>query len=147
MEPPENITLRPLKLADLHEVSRIDYSLLGKRREEYWEGRLERAEVSGLPSLAAEADGEVIGFILGTTSGLEFGIPENVGWIDSIGVAKEWQGKGVSEMLFRRMYSMFKTLGVDRIYVFVDWKKWDILRFFDKMGFRRGDMVNLQITI
>jgi GNAT superfamily N-acetyltransferase len=147
MEPLESVHLRPLKLKDLEAVCRIDHSLLGRKREEYWETRLEKAEASGLPSLAAEVDGTMIGFILGSTSGWEYNIPRNVGWIDSIGVVKEWQGKGVSELLFGKIYSMFKAVGVDKIYVFVDWKKRDILRFFDKMGFRRGDMVNLQLTI
>ncbi|HEY3276723.1 MAG TPA: GNAT family N-acetyltransferase [Syntrophorhabdaceae bacterium] len=147
MEPSENIVIRPLKFTDLEAVCRIDYSLLGKKRDVYWENRLEKAEVSGLPSLAAEVDGTVIGFIIGSSSGWEYGVPENVGWIDSMGVAGEWQDKGVSQLLFQKIYEIFKTVGVDKIYVFVDWKKWDILKFFDNMGFRRGDMVNFRLSL
>jgi ribosomal protein S18 acetylase RimI-like enzyme len=147
MDPLEKITLRPLTISDLDAVAAIDISLLGKDRREYWEFKLERAEMSGVPSLAAELNGKVIGFLLGSASGWEYGIPENIGWIDTLGVVKEWQGRGVSQLLFNEIYSMFKKVGVDTIYVFVDWKKWDLLKFFNKMGFQRGDMINLELKI
>jgi GNAT superfamily N-acetyltransferase len=143
----EGVSLRPLRMKDLDAVAAIDYELLGKQRREHWESKLERSETSGVPSLAAEKDGKVIGFILGSASGWEYGIPENVGWIDTIGVTKVWQGKGVSQLLFKEIYSMFKKVGVDTIYVFVDWKKWDLLKFFEKMGFTRGGMINLELKL
>lgn len=118
-----------------------------EKRREYWESRLEHSEVSGVPSLAAEKDGRVIGFIMGTASGWEYGIPENVAWIDTIGVARDYQNKGVARLLFNEMASMFKKTGIDTVYVFVNWKDWGLLQFFDKMGFRRGDMINLELDI
>jgi len=143
----EPVKLRILTMKDLDAVTEIDHSLLGKKRRGYWESKLERAETSGVPSLAAEIDGKVIGFILGTASGWEYGIPENVAWIDTLGVLKEYQKKGIARLLFREMFSMFKKVGVDTIYVFVNWKDWDLLQFFDRMGFNRGDMVNLEMKI
>jgi N-acetylglutamate synthase-like GNAT family acetyltransferase len=143
----EGVSIRPLKMSDLDAISAIDFELLGKKRREHWEVKLEKAETSGVPSLAAEKNGKVIGFILGSASGWEYGVPENVGWIDTIGVSKEWQGKGVSQLLFKEIYSMFKKVGVDTIYVLVDWKKWDLLKFFEKMGFNRGDMINLELKL
>ncbi len=147
MDPTGKINLRPLTIKDLEAVTAIDISLLGRDRREYWEYKLESAETSSVPSLAAELDGKMIGFILGKASGWEYGIPENIGWIDTIGVVKEWQGKGVSQLLFKEMYSMFKKVGVDTIYVFVEWKKWDLMKFFEKMKFQRGDMINLEMKV
>ncbi|MCX5812569.1 MAG: GNAT family N-acetyltransferase [Proteobacteria bacterium] len=141
----EPVKLRILTLRDLDAVAEIDYSLLGKKRIKYWEQKLERAEISGVPSLAAEIGGRVIGFILGDVSGWEYGIPDNIALIDTLGVAKEYQKKGIAQLLFKEMFSMFRKVGVDTIYVFVDWKKRDLLRFFDKMKFRRGDMINLEL--
>ncbi len=143
----EPVKLRILTIKDLDAVVDIDHSLLGKKRRGYWETRLERAETSGVPSLAAEVNGKVIGFILGSASGWEFGIPESVGWIDTIGVVKEYQKKGIARLLFKELHSMFKKVGVETIYVFVNWKDWDLLQFFDKMGFKRGDMINFQLNI
>lgn len=141
------VKLKVLTLKDLDAVTDIDESLLGTRRRDYWEVRLERAEVSGVPSLAAELDGRVIGFILGNASGWEYGIPENIAWIDTLGVRKEYQKQGIARLLFREMFSMFRKVGVDTIYVFVNWRDWDLLRFFDRIGFKRGDMINLEMKI
>jgi ribosomal protein S18 acetylase RimI-like enzyme len=147
MDLKEPVKMRILTRKDLDAVTEIDFALLGKKRREYWESRLERAETSGVPSLAAEMDGKVIGFILGTASGWEYGIPENVGWIDTLGVIKAFQNKGVARILFNEMISMFRKVGVDTIYVFVNCRDWDLLQFFDKVGFKRGDMVNLEMKI
>ncbi|OPY81759.1 MAG: putative acetyltransferase [Syntrophorhabdus sp. PtaU1.Bin153] len=147
MDPMEPVKLRILTMKDLDAVTEIDFGLLGKKRRAYWEARIERSETSGVPSLAAEAGGKVVGFILGSASGWEYGIPENVAWIDTLGVIKEFQKKGVARLLFQEMFSMFKKVGVDTIYIFVNWKDWDLLQFFDKMGFRRGDMINLELKI
>ena len=143
----EPVKLRVLTLKDLDAITDIDESLLGTRRREYWAVRLERAETSGVPSLAAEVSGRVIGFILGSASGWEYGIPENIAWIDTLGVRKEYQKKGIARLLFREMFFMFKEVGVDTIYVLVSWRDWDLLKFFDKMGFKRGDMINLEMKI
>ncbi|OPY02016.1 MAG: putative acetyltransferase [Syntrophorhabdus sp. PtaB.Bin047] len=141
------VKLKVLTLKDLDAVTDIDESLLGTRRRDYWEVRLERAEVSGVPSLAAELDGRIIGFILGSASGWEYGIPENIAWIDTLGIRKEYQKQGIARLLFREMFSMFKKVGVDTIYVFVNWRDWDLLKFFDRIGFKRGDMINLEMKI
>ena len=143
----ETVKLRVLTMRDLNTVADIDESLLGTRRIGYWETKLEKAETSGVPSLAAEVDGKVVGFIFGSTSGWEYGVPENVAWIDTLGVRNEYKKKGIARLLFKEMFSMFKKVGVDTIYVFVNWKDLDLLRFFDKMGFKRGDMVNLEMKI
>ena len=143
----EPVKLRVLTMRDLNTVADIDESLLGTRRVEYWEARLEKAETSGVPSLVAEINGKVVGFILGSASGWEYGVPENVAWIDTLGVRNEYKKKGIARLLFKEMFSMFKKVGVDTIYVFVNWKDWDLLQFFDRMGFKRGDMINLEMKI
>lgn len=147
MDHMEPVKLRVLTMKDLDTVADIDESLLGTRRVGYWETKLEKAETSGIPSLAAEVNGKMVGFILGSTSGWEYGIPENVAWIDTLGVRNEYKKKGIARLLFEEMFSMFKKVGVDTIYVFVNWKDWDLLQFFDKMGFKRGDMINLEMKI
>jgi GNAT superfamily N-acetyltransferase len=145
MDLEEPVKIRILTLRDLDAVSEIDYSFLGIRRTEYWEQKLEKAETSVIPSLAAEIDGNLVGFILGRVSGWEYGIPNNVGWIDVIGVTRIHQKKGIAQLLFKEMVSMFRKIGVDTIYVFINWREWDLLKFFDKMKFRKGDMINLEL--
>jgi len=139
--------LRKLTMKDLDVVTEIDYNLLGTERRGYWEEKIILTETSAVPSLAAEVDGKMIGFILGRVSGGEYSVPGNVGWIDTLGVVKEYQRKGIAQLLFQEMLDMFKAAGIDTIYVFVNWKDWDLLRFFDKMGLTRGDMINLELKI
>ena len=79
--------IRKMVHADLDRIVEIDVKVLGKQRPEYWEMKLglagKRAQIS---SLVAESEGTVVGFIIGGASRWEYGVPENIGWIDTIGV-------------------------------------------------------------
>jgi len=90
---------------------------------------------------------ECLCFILGDASGWEYGVPENIGWIDTIGVDPSFQKKGMARMLIEEMLNYMKKVGVDTVYTFVNWRDWGLLQFFDAMGFRRGDMINLEFNI
>jgi ribosomal protein S18 acetylase RimI-like enzyme len=147
MDESRSVKLRVLTLRDLKAVADIDESLLGTRRENYWEEKLEKAETRGVPSLAAEVNGKVVGFILGNVSGWEYGVPENVAYIDTLGVKKDFNRKGIARLLMKEMFSMFKKVGADTVYVFVDKNDQDFLDFFEKIGFKTGNMVNLEMKI
>ncbi|HEX2964884.1 MAG TPA: GNAT family N-acetyltransferase [Syntrophorhabdaceae bacterium] len=147
MDQSQSVKLRVLTLRDLKGVADIDESLLGTRRENYWEDKLEKAETRGVPSLAAEVNGKVVGFILGNVSGWEYGVPENVAYIDTLGVKKEYNRRGIARLLIKEMFSMFKKVGVDTVYVFVNKDDQDFLNFFEKIGFKNGNMINLEMKI
>jgi ribosomal protein S18 acetylase RimI-like enzyme len=98
-------------------------------------------------SFVAEVDGKVAGFILGDVSGWEFGVPDTIGWIDTIGVDPIYQKKGLATALARELVKNLRTLGVKTIYTLVSWTDWDLLQFFHAMGFTRGDMINLELKI
>jgi GNAT superfamily N-acetyltransferase len=95
----------------------------------------------------AEVEGGVVGFILGDASGWEYGVPESVGWIDTIGVHPDYQRKGVARALMNEMVANLKKVGVNTIYTFVNWRDWGLLQFFDRIGFVRGDMINLELKV
>ena len=79
--------IRTIVPSDLDRVVEIDIKVLGKPRPEYWEMKLELVgKRSQISSLVAEFNGKVIGFIIGGASRWEYGVPENIGWIDTIGV-------------------------------------------------------------
>ncbi len=148
MNPLENIKIRPLKKEDLGAIIEIDEKVLGENRKDYWERRL--ALINDQPahiSLIAEADGKVAGFILGDVSGLEFGVPETIGWIDTIGIDPVYQKKGLATVLAHELIRRLQAIGVRTIYTLVKWDDWDLLQFFHTMGFIRGDMINLELKI
>jgi len=148
MDSLENVEIRALKKEDLDAIVRIDEKVLGESRKDYWERKLKLMnDKSSQISLVAEVEGEVVGFILGEVSGWEFGVPETIGWMDTIGVDPAYQKKGVATALAHELIKNLKAIGVRTIYTLVSWNDWDLLQFFHAMGFTRGDMINLELKI
>jgi len=144
----ENLTIRPLRSEDLLAIVEVDEKVLGDNRRGYWEKKLASLHArSSQASLVAELDGKVVGFILGDISGWEFGVPDTVGWIDTIGIDPAYQKKGVAARLALDLIRNLKALGVKSIYTLVSWNDWDLLQFFHAMGFTRGEMLNLELKI
>jgi ribosomal protein S18 acetylase RimI-like enzyme len=144
----ENLEIRALREGDLEAIVRIDEVVLGEKRKDYWERRLKLLiNKSSQISLVAEHQGEVVGFILGDVSGWEFGVPETIGWMDTIGVTPAYQKKGVATALAHELIKHLKVIGVRTIYTLVSWDNWDLLQFFHAMGFTRGDLINLELKI
>ena len=145
----ESLNIRSLTIGDLDAIVEIDRKVLGKVRRDFWEKKIE-LPTPRYPSsnLVAELDGKVIGFIVGEVSGLEFGIPETVGWISTIGVDPDYQHKGVAKKLSQEFVKNLKAIGVSVVYTLVNWSDWDLLKFFRAMGFTRGgEMINLELKI
>lgn len=155
------LRIRSLNENDLDAVVEIDQKILGKSRPDHWRRKIAYADIYPRPALVAEVDGRVVGFILGYVSGWEFGVPDTVGWIDTVGVDPDYQNQGIGETLFKRLIENFrrtgkeespeakesKIEGVDVVYTLVRWNDWNLLRFFHKMGFKRGDMTSLELKI
>ncbi len=148
MDSLESVKIRALKTEDLDAIVKIDEKVLGEDRKSYWERKLKLMNSkSSQVSLAAEVEGEVVGFILGDVSGWEFGVPETIGWMDTIGVDPAYQKKGIATALAHELIKNLKAIGVRTIYTLVSWNDWDLLQFFHAMGFTRGDMINLELKI
>jgi ribosomal protein S18 acetylase RimI-like enzyme len=148
MDASKNVRIRFLKKEDLEAIVQIDEKILGSNRKGYWERKLEQMnDKASQVSLAAEVEGKVVGFVLGDISGWEFGVPDTIGWIDTIGIDPAFQKKGLATALANELIRNLKTIGVRAIYTLVSWNDWDLLQFFHAMGFTRGDMINLELKI
>ena len=148
MDSLEGARIRPLKKEDLEAIVTIDEKVLGEDRRDYWERKLESINSgSSQASLVAEIEGKVVGFILGDVSGWEFGVPETIAWIDTIGVDPAYQKRGLATALAHELIKILNRKGVKTIYTLVKWSDWDLLKFFHRMGFIRGDMINLELKI
>ena len=144
----EEVEIRAMDYRDQDAIVGIDAKVLGKSRPDYWQMKIELSKShSPMASLVAEAEGKVVGFILGDASGWEYGVPHTVGWIDTIGVHPDFQKRGIARALLMEMVDNLKKVGVDTIYTFVNWRDWGLLQFFDAIGFQRGDMINLELKI
>jgi predicted N-acetyltransferase YhbS len=144
----EYLRIRPIKIDDLEAIVSIDEKVLGEKRRDYWEKKLRMMDdKASQVSLVAEVQGQVLGFVLGDVSGWEFGVPDTIGWIDTIGVDPDHQKKGLARALAQELIQKLKAMGVKTIYTLVSWNDWDLLQFFHAMGFTRGDMINLELKI
>jgi len=143
------LILRPMTLADLNAIVEIDSKVLGKPRPDYWKKRIDLPNVRyPFSSLVAQLETKVIGFIVGEVSGWEFGIPDTIGWISTIGVDPAYQNRGVARRLSQEYIKNLRAIGVTIVYTLVNWSDWDLLKFFHAMGFTRGgDMINLELKI
>ncbi len=144
----ESPIIRPMKSRDFKQVSEIDRKVIGRDRIDYWKLRTEIIEkLSTVAALVAEINGRIVGFIIGDITGWTYGVPENIGWINAIVVDPEFQRKGIGQMLFNEMIDYLKKAGVKSIYAFVHWRDFNLLRFFDSIGFKKGDIINLKLDI
>ena len=142
----------------------IDNKVLGMERREFWKRKIAYSDIYPRPALVAEVDGKVIGFILGYVSGWEFGIPDSVGWIDTLGVDPVYQRQGIGRLLFNSLIDIFKNSGrekmpetkeatkqkiegVNVVNTLVSWDRMDLLQFYHSMGFKKGEMLNLKLKI
>lgn len=140
--------IRKMTEKDLDRMVEIDIKVLGESRPEYWEMKLEMAaQHSSVSSLVAEVDGKVVGFIIGAASGWEYGVPVSLGWIDTVGVDPDYQKRGIARMLFEEMTANLKKVGVAKVHTYVAWRDWGLLKFFNAMGFQKGNMVNLELNL
>jgi ribosomal protein S18 acetylase RimI-like enzyme len=157
------VKIRVLAENDLDAVVEIDKKILGKKRPTFWKRKITYADIYPRPALVAELHGKVVGFIMGYVSGWEFGIPDTIGWIDTLGVDPEYQRQGIGRALFNALIESFQrsgqegTLeskedratieGVNIVYTLANWNDWDLMQFYNAMGFKKGEMLNLKLRI
>ncbi len=142
----KRISLRPLSSSHVEGIVEIDHRILGKKRQSFWKKKVRALESKSPPTgVVAELENKVIGFIFGEVSGWEFGVPASVGWIETLGVDPKYQKRGVAKAMMKELIKNFRKAGVKNIYTLVNWSDWDLLQFFRRMGFTRGDMINLEL--
>ncbi len=145
----DKLSVRQLTKDDLDSIVEIDTKVLGETRRDYWVTKIVKQAETRPPdaSLVSEIDDKVVGFILGEVSGWEFKVPNNIGWIDTIGIDPDYQNRGIAKILANALVANLKKYSVDTIYTLVNWNDWDLLQFFHAMGFSRGDMINLVLKV
>jgi len=143
-----DIRIREITESDVDFIVEIEEMNLGIRRPKYWKRELQKnREGRFLGSRIAELNERVVGFILGDIGSREFGMPENMGWIHTIGVHPDYQHKGVARMLLEDYKRRFMELDVDIIYTIVSLSDNMQLPFYERMGFRPGNRVYLEFYL
>mgnify|MGYP003493062985 FL=1 len=134
----DSVEVRNLDAKDLDWVIRIDSQHSGKQRREYYKVKLgEVAKDTGVRiSLAAFVKGEPAGFLTGRLYYGEFGQPEPVAILDSLGVSPAFAGQHVGAALMRQLEMNLSALGIERLQTQIEWDQVDLIKFFQRAGFK-----------
>jgi ribosomal protein S18 acetylase RimI-like enzyme len=143
-----SIKIRLMKADDFDAVVEIDGKVLQAPRPEYYEMKFEKLFKSKdyLPAslVAEEADGTVVGFVMGEIYMGEYGIFQEEATLDTIGVDPEYQHKGIGEQLIKEFMDHLRKVGVQKINTLVDWNDTKLIRFFSANQFSPSKTINLE---
>ncbi len=145
------IKIRLMKVDDFDAVVAIDRKVLKASRSEYYEMKFERLFKSKeyLPTslVAEEADGTVVGFVMGELYMGEFGIFHEQATLDTIGIDPDFRHKGIGGQLIQEFMDHLKSLGVQKINTLVDRKDAQLTHFFIANRFNPSETINLERSI
>lgn len=138
--------VRLAKGEDLAAVATIDFEGTLLHRPSYLQAKLEhaRAEPERNVFLVAEVDGQVAGFMMGGLYLGEFGIDITRGVIDSFGVKEEFRHRGVASAIMEYLLGLVNRSGVTQMETLCRWNEWELLQFFEYVGFRPSARINLE---
>ena len=94
--------------------------------------------------VVAELDGDLAGFMVGSLYQGEFGIEVTRGVIDSFGVGESFRHAGVASAIMSFLLQRVNKLGVTQMETLCRWNNWELLRFFEYVGFRPSPRINLE---
>lgn len=144
------IKIRLMQADDFDAVVEIDGKVLNSSRPQYYELKFEKLFKSKdyLPtSLVAEADGTVVGFVMGELYMGEYGIFQEEASLDTIGVDPTYQNKGVGEQLINEFMEHLRQIGVQKVNTLVDWNDSKLIQFFSANQFSPSTTINLERSL
>lgn len=144
------LAFRELREEDLDRVVEIDAQHTGERKTPYWK-RVFRRFLQEDPEvlrvgLAGEADGQLVGYLLGEVRAFEFG-SEACGWIFAVGVDPSHLRSGIASTLLAAACRRFRDAGITTVRTMVRRNDVPVLSFFRSSGFIGGSFVQLELSL
>ena len=140
--------IRPLDELDIGAIVKIDERITGIYRPDVWERRVAyylRRDPDA--SQVAEADGRVVGFLLGDLRAGEFGIEEPSGWVERFGIDPDYRGRDLGKQMFAAICAHFKDQGASAVRTLVDRGDPAIGGFLKALGFSPSKLEALEMSI
>ena len=140
----ENIMIRKMVPEDVVQILEVDRKLVGKERSPSWPQKVTRYLEMYYPPLCyvAQSDGKVVGFILGDIRGWEYAVAPS-GWIDIMGVAPEFQGRGIGKKLVQAFASECQERKM-KTHIMVRESDARLQKFFYEADFHRGGLIEFE---
>ena len=144
----DTITIRRMEPSDEKYVIAIDQKIVGEERASSWQQRVFRYLERYYPPVShvAEANGVVVGFIIGDLRGWEYGMASGA-WIDIMGVDRDYQGQGVGRRLVDAFVTQCREQGIKSIHAFMREDDTRIQRFLESANFSRGTLVDYALEL
>jgi len=142
-----HIVLRNLRREDLDQIIKIDSMATGYPRNSYFKRKFERIfgeDYQLLISLVATDDDRVVGYIMGEANTGEYGIPEVVASVDTLGIDPEYKRLGIGSMLLKDYCALAAKAGIELMTTLISEDYPDIVEFFKAEGFREAKMIALE---
>lgn len=145
-----DLAIRPVRRGDLEAVIAIDTQVTGLEKRDYWRSVYRRygeaASTPGAQFLVAEAEGEVVGFVIGEVRDWEFGAPP-CGWVFAIDVRPDARQAGVGTRLLQSILAGFRRAGVRKVRTMLASDNTLILSFFRSQGMMAGRFIPLEMDL
>ena len=141
----DSYSIRVMEERDLARVIEIDRRAGGLERPVYFEEKFASCvrEPGINTSLVAETDDHPVGFLIGQLFFGEFGIPSTRAVLHTIGVHPSFSGRRAAHALLRQYRRNMTALRVEAIHTLVGWDRFELLGFFNSMGFRPSREMDL----
>jgi GNAT superfamily N-acetyltransferase len=144
------LSIRSVRRGDLDAVIAIDTQVTGLEKRDYWRSVYRRyGESATTPSaqfLVAEADGDVVGFVIGEVRDWEFGAPP-CGWVFAIDVRPDARLTGIGTRLLESILAGFRRAGVRKVRTMLASDNTLILSFFRSQGMMAGRFIPLEMDL
>jgi ribosomal protein S18 acetylase RimI-like enzyme len=143
-----DVRIRPLDELDLDGIVRIDEKISGQYRPDIWEQRVMfyvRRDPGA--SQVAEAEGKVVGFMLGDCRAGEFGLEQPSGWIERFGIDPAHRGQDLGRKMFDAMCAPFRAEGATSVRTLVDRNDAGLTGFLKAIGFGDSALTALERQI
>lgn len=133
----DRVPIRSMRADDLDAIVRIDKRLTGRDRRNYYRRQIEDVmRRSGVRvSLIAEVDGAPAGYVMARVDYGEFGTPEPVAIIDTIGVDPGHGRMGIGHALMSQLMTNLSNLRIETVRTELTWDNFSLLDFLKKTGF------------
>lgn len=143
----DTFQIRRLKVKDAEAISRIYAEITRRPVEPDFKRVVEAHAQNGDEAcFVAEHQGKVVGFMISYILTAGFGEAKSA-WIATLGVDPNFMGQGIGAGMAQKIFEIYKSAGIEKVYTTVRWDSTDLLSFFKTLGFDRSNFINLRKAI
>jgi len=141
------VVIRPMEPEDIDAVLTIDRKISGVQRAITYTDLI-TGELGGVIDLSfvAEINGQVVGIILARLAYVGDPVTE-VGLVQILGVDPDYQRQGIATKLVSAMLERCKSKGIKTVRVSVNERDSQLRGLFQRIGFRRGQLIDYSKTL